>query len=229
MRTISTCIIEDNYFVTEGIKNFLEKSKYLLNIDFSSFDEIDSTSDREGCDLVILGMDLSPEEITLSVKALKTIFENSRIVIFSHRADAEYVLASFMAGAEGYLLKTISSEVFLASLDLIMKDQIVFPSLANNMLCAHYAELKNQKNGHTVDCFRLSDRELEIAKLLANGDSNKLIARHLDITEATVKVHLKAILRKLKLANRTQVAVWALNNGFSRFENFTYQEERIKA
>jgi two-component system, NarL family, nitrate/nitrite response regulator NarL len=58
-----------------------------------------------------------------------------------------------------------------------------------------------------------SNREAEILKYLVSGFSNKMIARHLGITEATVKVHLKGILRKIRVSNRTQAAVWALNNG----------------
>jgi two-component system nitrate/nitrite response regulator NarL len=58
-----------------------------------------------------------------------------------------------------------------------------------------------------------SVRETEILKFLVNGDSNKVIARHLGITEATVKVHMKGILRKIRACNRTQAAIWAVNNG----------------
>lgn len=63
---------------------------------------------------------------------------------------------------------------------------------------------------------RMSTREMEILFRLANGDSNKVIARLLDLSEATVKVHVKAILKKLRLLNRTQAAIWAIRNGFDR-------------
>lgn len=61
---------------------------------------------------------------------------------------------------------------------------------------------------------RMSTREMEILFRLANGDSNKVIARLFDLSEATVKVHVKAILKKLRLLNRTQAAIWAIRNGF---------------
>ncbi len=59
----------------------------------------------------------------------------------------------------------------------------------------------------------LSQREVQILRCLLNGNSNKMIANHLNITEATVKVHLKSLLRKINASNRTQAAIWALNNG----------------
>ena len=61
----------------------------------------------------------------------------------------------------------------------------------------------------------LSRRELQILKCLADGDSNKLIARDLGISDATVKVHVKNILRKISATNRTQAAIWALNSGLA--------------
>lgn len=62
---------------------------------------------------------------------------------------------------------------------------------------------------------RLSERESDIIRCLVHGKTNKLIARHLGITESTVKVHLKTILRKLRVSNRTQAALWAVQHGFS--------------
>ncbi len=61
--------------------------------------------------------------------------------------------------------------------------------------------------------FGLSEREMQILQCLVQGDSNKLIANRLSITEATVKVHMKSLLRKINVSNRTQAAIWALNNG----------------
>ena len=69
---------------------------------------------------------------------------------------------------------------------------------------------------HAPDPHQLSGRELDVFCLVALGHSNKLIARKLEIAEATVKVHVKAILRKLGLQNRTQAAIWALEHGFGK-------------
>ena len=65
----------------------------------------------------------------------------------------------------------------------------------------------------------LSDRETEILRQLVLGEANKVISRHLSISEATVKVHIKAILRKLRVLNRTQAAIWAINHGIAAAAN----------
>ena len=80
-------------------------------------------------------------------------------------------------------------------------------------------------NGKSVESYGLSERELEILRCLVNGDANKVIANRLDITEATVKVHMKSLLRKIKAGNRTQAAIWALNHGLAPGLPFTKTTE----
>jgi DNA-binding NarL/FixJ family response regulator len=70
-------------------------------------------------------------------------------------------------------------------------------------------------DGKGIESYGLSDRELEILRCLVNGDANKVIANRLAITEATVKVHMKSLLRKIKAGNRTQAAIWALHHGLA--------------
>ncbi len=68
---------------------------------------------------------------------------------------------------------------------------------------------------NTANSHGLTEREVQILQCLVQGDSNKMIANRLGITEATVKVHMKGLLRKISATNRTQAAIWALNNGFA--------------
>jgi two-component system, NarL family, nitrate/nitrite response regulator NarL len=114
------------------------------------------------------------------------------------------------AGADGYLMKDVSPEALLQSLELVMMGEKVFPT----NLAAMLFELNNASS--PVNSVRgLSPREQEILRALVTGSSNKLIAIKLGITEATVKVHLKTLLRKIDVNNRTQAAIWAMNNGFT--------------
>jgi two-component system nitrate/nitrite response regulator NarL len=114
------------------------------------------------------------------------------------------------AGADGYLMKDVSPEALLQSLELVMMGEKVFPT----NLAAMLFELNNASS--PVNSVRgQSPREQEILRTLVTGSSNKLIAIKLGITEATVKVHLKTLLRKIDVNNRTQAAIWAMNNGFT--------------
>jgi two-component system nitrate/nitrite response regulator NarL len=155
------------------------------------------------------------------------------------------MVSAFRAGANAYFVNVATCEVFIKSLELIMLGETILPSAILPLLCGddgkpdngngHLGEENDDRcadeNGVTshdrVDddddtesvagahAPRFSSRQKLILHCLIGGDSNKTIARKIHITEATVKVHLKAILRKIRVHNRTQAAIWAMNNGSS--------------
>jgi two-component system nitrate/nitrite response regulator NarL len=135
--------------------------------------------------------------------------------------NPEQILAAFQAGADAYLNKSVSCEVLLKSLDLVMLGEAIFPAEALKLLrsgAPHASAEGNSsaavgpKDAESLSIKGLSGRETVILRCLMEGASNKLIARKFDITEATVKVHVKAILRKIQAKNRTQAAIWAASH-----------------
>lgn len=133
------------------------------------------------------------------------------IVVLADSFDAECLRRCFRAGVDGYLLKSISSGALLNSLELVALGEKVFPRQLVDLL-SPIGGRADTAAPHR-DLGRLSERETEILRCLVAGHSNKVIAGMLEITEATVKVHLKSILRKIGATNRTQAAIWGLNNG----------------
>jgi two-component system nitrate/nitrite response regulator NarL len=125
------------------------------------------------------------------------------------------------AGARGYLRESISCAALVKALELITDDEIVVPAqsirrslreavVANDTAAQLIAE--RRLDDSTRRCQTLSAKEKAILRYLAQGASNKVIARTLAITEATVKVHMKSILRKTLVKNRTQAAIWAVRH-----------------
>jgi two-component system, NarL family, nitrate/nitrite response regulator NarL len=113
-----------------------------------------------------------------------------------------------IAALSGVLTYDLSADTFVQSLRLICSGERVFPrDMAFERAPAAQASAKPSSDG-----VRLSPREREVLAHLVEGHSNKVIARHLGMTEATAKVHLKSVLRKIRVENRTQAAVWALSN-----------------
>jgi len=144
-------------------------------------------------------------------------------VVADHYRPNELVLA-FRAGATGYFVDNMSSDAFVKSIELVMMGETVFPpallSFALEPEASHLedAALRDDNQAPLVTADdgtapQLSPREQSILHCLTKGDSNKSIARKIDIAEATVKVHVKAILRKIRVHNRTQAAIWGMNNG----------------
>jgi two-component system nitrate/nitrite response regulator NarL len=117
------------------------------------------------------------------------------------------------AGLDGYLLSDLSPAALVQSLQLVLLGEKVFPtSLAALLVSGLTDNVVTMPGGGRG----LSEREGQILRFLVHGESNKMIANHLGITEATVKVHLKTVLRKIGALNRTQAAIWALNNGLDQ-------------
>jgi two-component system nitrate/nitrite response regulator NarL len=118
---------------------------------------------------------------------------------------------------DGFCLSTSDREVLIKSLELIMMGEKLLPgALLCSMLSQMTSGAKPDQDSPLAEplpidpgMHKLSNREAEILRCLMRGEPNKVIAKKLDVTEATIKVHVKAILRKIGAANRTQAAMWA--------------------
>jgi two-component system, NarL family, nitrate/nitrite response regulator NarL len=132
-----------------------------------------------------------------------------KIVVLTNEADVQEIGAAEIAPLSGILTYDLSADAFAQSLRLIGAGERVFPS---NMALDGRPRASSRSSEPPSDGVRLSPREKEILSHLVAGHANKLIARDLGITEATVKVHLKSVLRKIGVDNRTQAAIWALAN-----------------
>jgi DNA-binding NarL/FixJ family response regulator len=144
-------------------------------------------------------------------------------VVADHYRPIE-LISAFRAGATGCFVASMSSDAFVKAIELVMIGETVFPpellSFALEPEANHLEEtdLRDENPAPFVApddgiAPQLSEREQSILHYLIKGDSNKSIARKIDIAEATVKVHVKAILRKIRVHNRTQAAIWGMNNG----------------
>ena len=119
-----------------------------------------------------------------------------------------FLTHSYELGIDAYLESTTSQDGFRQSLDLVVSGERIFPSRIKDPTTVARADTDKASLPSS-----LSVRELEILRHLASGQANKVIANDLRITEATVKVHVKGILRKIGATNRTQAAMWAIHNG----------------
>ncbi|HEX7877115.1 MAG TPA: response regulator transcription factor [Sphingobium sp.] len=170
------------------------------------------TPEEEGPSLLLV--DHGTEELDGdTMSALQKRFPRSYVVLLSDRFDFQIMLKAFRLGALGYIVKEISCDRLIATLRLVaMGERVLPPQLADELQSwpslADALEVERP-----VDAISLSDRELEILRWLVMGCPNKVISKRMSISEATVKVHVKAVLRKLRVKNRTQAAIWAANHG----------------
>lgn len=138
----------------------------------------------------------------------------ARCVVLVDTFDYEAMLQCFESNAQGYIVKDMPCTPLMASLQLASLGERIVPSnLLDVVLRQSPYPTAVQADDHQLDRANLSQREMDVLCCLTAGYPNKLIARQLDVSEATVKVHVKAILRKLKVDNRTQAAMWGNSRG----------------
>ena len=158
------------------------------------------------------------------IPALKEAYPIARILMLTVSEDEEDLASAMMSGADGYLLKTVETEQLCDSIENVLAGEcVISPDMMTKFVTAFRSKapalrevadaMVPQPVAEDATLESLSAREREILALLARGDSNKLLARELDIAETTVKVHVQHILRKLNLTSRVQVALYAAARG----------------
>jgi two-component system nitrate/nitrite response regulator NarL len=220
---VPTIIVEPRTLLREGLASLLNESHFKVMASVASLEQVPRTAiGRAG--LLIVGVATGAPDDLRFLEKLLPVQQDCKIVAVADgndqptQIDIPHILRS---GADAYILNIQSRDVLLKSLELAFLGQkLVVVGDKNTPV-----ELLRPGNssavpdgapprigGESAAQAALSDRELEILSCLASGDSNKIIARTCQIAESTVKLHLKSILRKIHVQNRTQAAIWALQN-----------------
>ncbi|MBT2134032.1 response regulator transcription factor [Croceibacterium sp. LX-88] len=216
LKNISISLICSTSLVSEGLRRILDEREFTVEGSFKSSHALLGDGGEilfaTKSELILLDVSAATE-LRDEVVALRKAFPKSRLVLLSDTFELDSMIEAVRAGADGYILKEIACECLLESLKLVAMGEKVLPGQLIEHL-PHGSMIANSHNKVEADLASLlSEREIETLRCLIMGYPNKVIAYRLDISEATVKVHVKAILRKLMVQNRTQAAIWAVNHG----------------
>lgn len=207
-----TCLVGRSKLFRAGLRLILSDTAFAVSREVESV-EVAHQELREN-ELIIVQKPDDIGEIVDRIRALKSDAHEPRIVLLADSVEPDQLVAGFAMGIDGYLLEEISPEALLDSLHLVALGEKVFPSKLAVLLCGVGWGLGGPKAAPLKD-MKFSSREMEIMHWLTDGLPNKTIANKLAITEATVKVHVKTILKKLGAHNRTQAAIWAVQAGIA--------------
>lgn len=163
-------------------------------------------------DLVLLDLNMKGMDGIEVLKKLNTIEHDSIIIMLTVSNSEDDIITALRCGADGYLLKDMEPEDILIKLRQAIGGQTVLEEVISSRLVEM---LRNEKLSPPVNQINFTLRENQIVALIAEGKSNKVIARELGISDGTVKVHVKNILRKLNLSSRLEIAVWAFENDYA--------------
>lgn len=216
----TTYVVDSNRLSREGLIRLLHDTDFAVMGHARDIDGLlKDMNDQDAAPVfVLIVLSGGLEGLRAKLQELRGCVPDSKIVLLVENIDPRPMAQYFGAGVDGYLLRDISTQAFLGSLNLIQAGERVFPSQLIPLILRGVLDCQGPDQLRAAEEANLSDREMQILAHLVEGSPNKTIANRLDVTEATVKVHVKSILRKTKARNRTQAAIWALHNGMSHDE-----------
>ncbi len=207
----SILLVDDHPLLRKGLKQLIEFEDELEVIGEASDGKnaIEIARSKEP-DLIVLDLNMQGMDGLETLKAMRDAGVGSRIIMLTVSDNDEDVVCAITYGADGYLLKDMDPEQILEKIkDAALGKMVISEKLTHILAGAIRGGAGNNKSSILA---KLTSREHEILKLIAKGLSNKLIARELDISDGTVKVHVKHVLKKLGLNSRVEAAVWMVNN-----------------
>src|SRR3989337_2084949 len=204
-------IIDDHPLFRKGVSQLIAMAPHLQLVGEASNGEQGVAKARElDPDLILLDLHMKGMNGIDTLKAIRDAGIDCRVVILTVSDNADDLVAAIRSGANGYLLKDMEPEDLLAAIDEALNGRTGIGERLNGLLAR---AIRDEAAAKQRDMAALTDREKEILQGLAQGLSNKLLARNLDISEATVKVHVKNLLKKLGFHSRLEAAVWAVGRG----------------
>ena len=234
-KRVATLIIEPRSLVCEGLVSLMARHSFHVVGGVASTADIDrSLVVADAPKLVILGA-LPAEQAAPAASRIRELWPDTKIVLLFERASSTDYQNWQASEIDGCIPLSVSPDVLIGTLHQILdgdlkillqeaasRSAIALPSarLSIAPVVTHEEGRMGAFDGSFSIRVRhgLSEREEQVLRDLVKGLPNKTIARKRDIAEATVKVHLKSILRKIRMANRTQAAIWALENGYGAQE-----------
>jgi DNA-binding NarL/FixJ family response regulator len=225
-RPSATVLVGPSALLREGLVRILETADFRVVASASCIDDaVLGTIARYQSILLIIDAGDDPNTVAGCIELFKKQHPAGRVAVLSDHYQPSEIVSAFRAGAHAYFPKVAACDALIKSLELVMLGEtILFPTILPVIL-DHKVDDLREATARDVGSApkvmieaegqkpQLSKREISILRCLVEGDSNKLIARKVKIAEATVKVHVKAILRKIRVRNRTQAAIWGMNNG----------------
>lgn len=204
-------LIDDHPMLRNGLKQLIALDER-LQVVAEAGNGIDGLplAQQHDPDLILLDLNMPGLNGLDTLTQLREIALSGRVVVFSVSDNEEDVVSALKRGADGYLLKDMEPEALLKALHQAAAGQIVLSEALTPILVAR---LREAQPAQTRDINQLTRRERDILQLISDGMTNKAIARKLAISESTVKVHVKYLLKKMNLKSRLEAAVWALQNG----------------
>ncbi len=214
-QTIRILIADDHPVVRKGIKALLNTEPGLEVVGEAADGEQAVTKARIlKPDVILMDLSMPRKDGVQAISEIRQEIPEAKILVLTSFAEDKRVIAAIEAGALGYLLKDSSPQELIRAVRTVHQgESSLHPTVAHKLI--HRFQRSSEEN----QTESLTAREIKVLRLIAEGLSNHDIAKKLFISEPTVRTHVSNILRKLRLDNRTQAALYALREGFASLED----------
>ncbi len=211
--SLRVLIVDDHDLFRTGIRDLLEKQGLQIVGEAASGAEAVKLVREHAPDVVVMDLNMPGMGGVEATRHIAGIAPLTRVVMLTISEEDSDVMDAILAGACGYLLKSASIQELMAGIRAAsMGESLISPNIAAKVLQRVRATSTQPEIANTIRS-ELSDREIEVLKLIANGKDNAVIAAELHISPKTVKNHISNILMKLQIDNRIQAAVYAVRSG----------------
>jgi len=203
---ISVLIVDDHAVVRQGLRSFLELQPD-IQVAGEAADGEEALAQAKALlpDIILMDLVMPNVDGVAAIRAITTAVPSTKILVLTSFSEDEKVFASIKAGAHGYLMKDVLPPELVKAIRTVYRGEAqLHPEIARKLM-NEFSTPAPAPARHD-----LTDRELDVLRLIAHGKSNKEIAEELVLSEKTVKTHVSNILQKLHLSDRTQAAVYAL-------------------
>jgi two-component system, NarL family, response regulator LiaR len=216
---IRVLIVDDHAVVREGLRTFLQLQEGIEVVgEAGDGEEALEQAGRLQPDVILMDLVMPRLDGVSAMRELRAQASPSRVIVLTSFLDDERLMPALEAGAAGYLLKDVEpAELARAVRSACADEALIDPTVASRLLHTLSGDRGGARNARSTNdsIENLTRREREVLELIALGHSNKRIALELGVAEKTVKTHVGHMLAKLGVADRTQAALLAVQNGLS--------------
>jgi len=207
---IRVLIVDDHPVVREGIGSMLKKETDFRVVGEASNGLEALEKARElSPDVVLMDLRMPEMDGVEAISRIRAEKPDIKFIILTTYSDDEYIFKGIAAGARAYLLKDAPRDELFKAIRMVSRGESLIQPVVASRVLDKLAELSRKTPAGDT----LSDREIEVLRLMAGGESNKDIADHLSITQSTVKTHITSIFQKLNVTTRTEAVTNALKKG----------------
>ena len=214
-KNIRVLIVDDHAIVREGLRGLINVEPDMMLIG-------EATSGEEGVekalalrpDVILMDLLMPEKDGVTAIREIKAQWQDARVLVLTSFLEDDKVFPAIESGALGYLLKDTQPDELLDAIRGVYRgESMLHPSIAKKIMQRIQDRSSENKQQEGQE---LTERELDVLRLLAQGDGDREIAKKLVVSERTVHFHVGNILSKLHLANRTQAALFAIRKGWAK-------------